>query len=165
MSDTEIQLHFLRHAHAGDPMKWHGPDDARPLSEKGRDQAAAMGRFLAAAAFRPDAIVSSPKLRAVETAQIVAEQLGMRVATTDALAGPLDLPALAAVLTAAGNPTRPLLVGHDPDFSELAALLIGAVELPLRKGALARIDVVRPLRAGTGVLRWLVPPDLLTGPE
>ena len=55
-----------------------------------------------------------------------------------------------------------MLSGHDPDFSELVALLAGAGEIPMKKGALARIDIERPLEAGTGTLRWLVPPDLLT---
>jgi phosphohistidine phosphatase SixA len=53
-------------------------------------------------------------------------------------------------------------VGHDPDFSELAAALTGAPELPVRKGALVRIDIARPIEAGAGLLRWLLPPDLLS---
>ncbi len=164
MSD-EIQLHLLRHAHAGDPMKWRGPDSARPLSEKGRLQAQRIGRLLAQASSRPNAIVTSPKLRALETAQLVATELGLDVATSDVLAGPLDWSTLATLLTASGNPARPLLVGHDPDFSELAATLVGVEDLPLRKGALVRIDLDRPIRPGAGILRWLVTPDLLTGGE
>ncbi len=54
----------------------------------------------------------------------------------------------------------PSVVGHDPDFSELVSELVGA-PIPMRKGALARIDVERPLAPGAGDLRWLVPPDLL----
>ena len=164
MSD-QIQLHLLRHAHAGDPMKWRGPDSARPLSEKGRLQAQRIGRLLAEASSRPNAIVTSPKLRALETAQLVAAELGLDVATSDVLAGPLDWSTLAVLLTASGNPARPLLVGHDPDFSELAATLVGVEDLPMRKGALIRIDLDRPIRPGAGILRWLVPPDLLTGGE
>ena len=165
MPAVEVQLHFLRHAHAGDPERWRGPDEARPLSEKGRRQAETIGSFLAEAHFRPDAILSSPKLRALETAELVGAALAVPVTTLEALGEPLDLAALEKLLAAAGNPTSPLLVGHDPDFSELVAALIGVEELPLRKGALARIDVARPLRHGTGTLRWLVPPDLLAATE
>jgi phosphohistidine phosphatase len=162
MSGTaEIQLHLLRHAHAGDPMKWNGPDDARPLSEKGRLQAEGLGILLADAGFDPDAILSSPKLRALETARLVATPLGMPVRVIDMLGGPLDIDAVDALLEAAGNPRRPVLVGHDPDFSELAADLAGVAELPMRKGALVRIDLTRPLSPGSGVLRWLLPPELL----
>jgi len=159
--EREVQLHLLRHAHAGDPMKWAGPDALRPLSDRGRRQAERLAALLAAAGFRPDAVLSSPKLRAAETARLVAEVLDVDVTLCDALAGSLILATLDDLLTAAGNPRRPLLVGHDPDFSELAADLAGVPDLALRKGALVRIDAPRPLREGSGLLRWLVPPDLL----
>jgi phosphohistidine phosphatase len=162
---VEVQLHLLRHAHAGDPMKWHGSDDVRPLSEKGRLQAERLGRFLAEAGFAPDAIVSSPKARALETARLVATSLGLPVRVDDALAGPFDIGTLEALLDSAGDPRRPLLVGHDPDFGQLAADLTGLAELPLRKGALVRIDLVRPIEAGAGLLRWLLPADLLAVPD
>ena len=156
-----IQLHLLRHAHAGDPGKWAGSDDLRPLSEKGRRQAEELGLLLASAGFAPDAILSSPKLRALDTARLVAAPLGLQVRVADGLAGGLEIDALEAILDSSGDPSRPLLVGHDPDFSTLAAQLVGLPDLPLRKGSLVRIDIDRPLRLGTGVLRWLVPPDLL----
>ncbi|HEY5487680.1 MAG TPA: histidine phosphatase family protein [Candidatus Limnocylindrales bacterium] len=161
----EVQLHLLRHAHAGDPMKWNGPDDARPLSEKGRLQAERLGLLLADAGFDPDAIVASPKLRALDTARLVATPLSMPVRVMEALAGPLDIETVETLLDSLGNPSRPLLVGHDPDFSELAAALVGLTELPMRKGALVRIDLIRPLEPGSGTLRWLLPPELLATPD
>jgi phosphohistidine phosphatase SixA len=161
IDQREVQLHLLRHAHAGDPTKWRGPDAMRPLSEKGRRQAERLGRALATAGFKPDVILSSPKIRALETAQLVAEPLAVEVTPCPALAGSLILATLDDVLAAAGDPRQPLLVGHDPDFSELAADLAGVPDLTLRKGALVRIDVPRPLCEGGGVLRWLVPPELL----
>ena len=159
----EIQLHLLRHAHAGDPLKWHGPDDVRPLSERGRLQAERLGAFLAAAGFQPDAIITSPLTRALETANLVAAPLGVRVRVDEALARPLDLESVEALLADAGDPMRPVLVGHDPDFSELAAMLTGIGDFPIRKGTLVRIDLARPIQPGAGLLRWLLPPDLLTG--
>jgi phosphohistidine phosphatase len=165
VSSSETQLYLLRHAHAGDPTRWRGPDESRPLSEKGRLQAERLGRFLADVRFRPDAILSSPKLRALETARLVAEPLRLEVASWDALAGLLEVETLEDLLSDAGDPRRPLLVGHDPDFSDLAATLTGLPELTLRKGALVRVDAERPLEPGSGLLRWLVPPDLLGGGE
>jgi len=158
---TEVYL--LRHAHAGNPAAWHGPDEKRPLSEKGRRQAERLGGFLASVGFDPDAIISSPKLRASQTADIVAGHLGRRVALDDRLGGSLSIETVDALLAEAGDPERPVLVGHDPDFSTLAALLSGADELTVAKGALVRIDMDRPLAPGAGQLRWLVPPDLLRG--
>ena len=156
-----IQLHFLRHAHAGDPEAWTGPDEARPLSDKGEKQADRLGRFLAGVGFAPDAIITSPKLRAAQTAEIVAGHLGIQISFDDRLAGSFDVGTLETLLRDAGDPVRPVVVGHDPDFSDLLAELCGAPQMPMPKGALARIDIERPLRAGTGTLHWLVPPDLL----
>ena len=92
----------------------------------------------------------------------MAELLGSRSAIDDRLGGAFELrrprghPRRCTAI-----PERPILVGHDPDFSELVASLCGAAGVPMRKGAFARIDVDRPLRPARGDLRWLVPPDLL----
>ena len=155
-----MEIYLLRHAHAGNPDQWAGDDAERPLSAKGRKQAERLGRFLAERGFRPDAVVASPKVRAYQTAELVAAPLKARVETDQRLAGFLDVALLAEVVEDAGG-DRVMLVGHDPDFSELAAALAGAQHLPLKKGMLARIDVTPPMREGSGLLRWLVPPDLL----
>ena len=156
-----IELYLLRHAHAGDPATWEGPDDVRPLSPKGEKQAERLARFLAGIEFRPDAIITSPKVRAAQTAEIVGQRLEIPIGVDDRLAGGLDLAAIEAILRDAGDPARPVLVGHDPDFTSLVEILCGTGNVPMRKGALARIDVRRPIAAGGGELRWLVPPDLL----
>jgi phosphohistidine phosphatase len=160
MPQPTFEIYLLRHAHAGNAEDWAGDDSKRPLSGKGRKQAKRLGHFLAERGIKPDAIVSSPKVRAVETAELVAGSLKKDVRVDQRLAGFLDVAALAALVEEAGG-SRVLLVGHDPDFSDLAAALVGADDLPMKKGALARIDVAPPIREGSGVLRWLVPPDLL----
>jgi phosphohistidine phosphatase len=155
------QLHLLRHADAGDPLAWDGPDEDRPLSDKGERQADSLGRFLARIQFRPDAIITSPMARAAQTAEIVGRHLGVSVSLDERLGEDLGLVELELVLRAAGDPDRPVIVGHDPAFSELVAALCDTSRVPMRKGAIARIDVGRPLHPGDGTLRWLVPPDLL----
>jgi len=158
--EPELELYLLRHAHAGDSQAWDGPDAERPLSQKGRRQAQRLGAFLAERSFAPDAIVTSPKLRARQTAEIVADALGIAVSVDDRLAGGLDEEVVAALAEAVGG-TSVMLVGHDPDFSDLAASLSGCEYLPLKKGALARIDMTLPIQAGGGILRWLLPPDVV----
>ena len=158
------QVHLLRHAHAGDPERWDGPDAVRPLSRKGRRQAERLGAFLAGAGLRPDRIITSPKVRAAQTAAIVGAALGVEPEEDELLAQGCDLADLDAMLRASGA-REPMIVGHDPDLSELLSVLVGARGQVMRKGALATIAVRPPLRPGEGVLRWLVPPELLGGLE
>jgi phosphohistidine phosphatase SixA len=160
-----IALHLLRHAHAGDAMRWTGDDDVRPLSEKGIRQSERLGRLLAGFDEAPDLFITSPRLRASQTADIVARALDARVVVDERLARALDLDVIEAVLGGdAARSDRPCLVGHDPDFSELLGDLLGMAPIPMRKGAIARVDVPdRHLVAGDGILRYLLPPELLPG--
>ena len=157
-----VELCLLRHAHAGDSTTWEEADELRPLTEKGRRQAERLARHLLTAGYAPDVVLASPLVRARETAEIVAEILRAPLRIDPRLAELVDLPTVEEILAAAGDPTRPVLVGHDPDFSELLSELVGA-PIAMRKGTLARIDVERPLEPGAGELRWLLPPDLLRG--
>lgn len=155
-------LHLLRHAHAGDPERWDAPDAARPLSERGRRQAVRLGALLAAMDERPDVFVTSPKIRAAQTAELVAEAIGAPVVVDARLALGLDVRAVEEILLeSAPDAARPCLVGHDPDFSRILGDLLGIAPVPMRKGAIARIDVARPIAYGRGVLRWLVPPEVV----
>lgn len=122
---------LLRHGDASDDA----PDDAsRPLTEKGRRQSRAAGEALAALGVEIDACLTSPKLRARETARIACEALGVEVEETDVLRGgdfdPHDL--------AAGR-GEVLLVGHEPDFSRAIAAATGA-RVELKKGGVAGVD-------------------------
>ncbi len=156
-----MELGLLRHAHAGDPGAWDRPDDLRPLTDKGRLQAERLGRLLTAAGFVPDDVLTSPLVRARETAELVAERLGVPVRVEPRLGSSFGLATVDAILDDAGSPGRPVLVGHDPDFSDLLALLTGSPGVRMRKGAFALLDVERPMSPGSAELRWLVPPDLL----
>jgi phosphohistidine phosphatase len=151
-----MELYLLRHADAGDPDRWTGDDAERPLSAKGRRQAARLAGHLQALDWRPDAILTSPKRRAAETAEIVASALGTAARIDGRLGSGFGEGELAEILASGLVAGRLLLVGHDPDFSDLASSLTGAA-LQLRKGSLIRIDL-EP--GGTnGVVRWLIPPD------
>src|SRR5947209_4017419 len=122
-------LLLLRHAEAADGA----PDDQRPLTEKGRSQAEAAGRALAYLGEHIDACLSSPKRRALETAELVCEPLGLEVTPEPVLAGePVDVRDLTEGL---GDV---LLVGHDPSFSLLLHDLTGA-QARMKKGGLAGI--------------------------
>lgn len=123
-------LWLLRHAEAARGA----PDDARPLTERGVRQAKAAGRALARLGERIDICLSSPKLRALQTAERACEPLGVQIRAEPALAGePFDVRELTAGLG------EVLLVGHDPSFSLLIHDLTGA-QTRIKKGGLAGID-------------------------
>jgi phosphohistidine phosphatase len=124
-------LWLLRHGEAAE-----GSADAeRPLTDKGREQARAAGRALEKVGARPAACLTSPKLRAADTARIACEELGIEPQLEPKLAGgPFDAEALAAGL---GDDV--LLVGHDPDFSMAVHSLTGA-QVRMKKGGLAGIE-------------------------
>jgi phosphohistidine phosphatase len=123
---------LLRHGDAADGS----PDAERPLTDKGREQARAVGAALKALGVELDACLTSPKVRAAETARIACEQLGeVEPQLEPKLAGgPFDAEALAA-----GLGDHVLLVGHDPDFSAAVHSLTGA-QVRMKKGGLAGVD-------------------------
>lgn len=122
-------LWLLRHAEAADGL----PDDQRPLTEKGFKQADAAGRALARLGCSVEVCFTSPKLRAVQTAERVADHLGVPVTIEQSLAGePFDVHELTAGLDDV------LLVGHDPSFSLTLHSLTGA-QARMRKGGLAGV--------------------------
>ncbi len=153
---------LLRHADAGDAAAWSGDDAGRPLSPRGRDQARLLARLLADAGRGPDVIVTSPKVRARETAEAVARQVGCGVVIDDALGGPFGLTELVGLIERHRRSHWIMLVGHDPDFSALASSLTGA-PIALEKGALARVDLAAGAVEGASTLRWLIPPSILPG--
>jgi phosphohistidine phosphatase len=124
-------IYLLRH---GDAEDGDGDDAARRLTEKGKRQASAAGRALARLGAEIDACLTSPKVRAADTARLACEALGVAPETAEELrGGEFDSLSLA---TGRGDT---LLVGHEPDFSTEVARLTGA-RVKLRKGGLAIID-------------------------
>ena len=121
---------LLRHGEAADGS----PDAERPLTKKGERQARAAGEALKTLGVKIDACLTSPKVRAYDTAKLACEVLGVEVQHEPRLAGgPVQAEELAAGLGTV------LLVGHDPDFSMAVHALTGA-QVRLKKGGLAGID-------------------------
>jgi phosphohistidine phosphatase len=132
---------LLRHGDAEDGQ----PDDERRLTEKGEQQSRAAGEALKALGAHPALCLASPKVRAVQTAELACEALGIAVRVDNRLrGGSFDPRELAAGLD------EVLLVGHEPDLSD-AIHRITAESVEMKKGAFAGIDE-RTLRVppGTG---------------
>jgi phosphohistidine phosphatase len=124
-------IYLLRHGAAEDGS---GNDEGRRLTSKGERQAEAAGRALAVLGAEIDACLTSPKVRAAETARLVCEALGIEPETASELRGG----AFDALELSSGR-GNVLLVGHEPDFSREVARLTGA-NVKLRKGGLAIVD-------------------------
>jgi len=121
---------LLRHGEAEDGS----PDAERALTAKGQRQARAAGAALAAIGAQIELCLTSPKVRAADTARLACEALGVEPVTEPALGGgPIDPSALTAGLE------QVLLVGHDPDFSMAVHTLTGA-QVRMKKGGLAGIE-------------------------
>jgi phosphohistidine phosphatase len=122
---------LLRHGEAADGS----PDAERPLTKKGERQSRDAGRALKAMGVKIDACLTSPKVRAADTANLACEPLGVDPQQEPKLAGgPFDAEALAA-----GLGDNVLLVGHDPDFSMAVHDLTGA-QVRMKKGGLAGVE-------------------------
>lgn len=137
-------IYLLRH---GDAEAGNGDDAARRLTPKGERQAEAAGLALAALGAEVDACLTSPKVRAGETARLACDALGLEPEVAEELrGGHFDSLGLGA---GRGNT---LLVGHEPDFSGEVGRLTGA-NVKLRKGGLAIVD-------GSTLIALLRPKDL-----
>jgi phosphohistidine phosphatase len=130
------QLWLLRHGEAE-------PHDARPdadrrLTERGRDQARAAGRALAALKIEVHLAFTSPKVRARDTALLACEALGVEPIEHAPLAGGFDASDARELMAAAQPDQRVLVVGHDPDFSQVVHDLTGG-RVDLKKGGIAAV--------------------------
>jgi phosphohistidine phosphatase SixA len=112
-----VRLFLVRHAHS-DPGD---PDELRPLSERGRKEARALGKRLAAA--EPALVLASPLLRARETAAAVAKAAGAELRVDDRLAPGASAEGVLAAVAGLSGPV--VAVCHQPDCSEIA-LALGA---------------------------------------
>jgi phosphohistidine phosphatase len=162
-----MDLYIVRHAAAfeRDPDRW-SDDSKRPLTPEGEEEFRLVARGLARIAPRMDVILSSPFLRAWQTAQILAE--------LDSWPAPKSFPVLeptlppekaAQVLEAYSEAGSVAVVGHRPGLHELAAYLLtgkgDGIEIAIKKGGVVRIRFDGSVEPGVGELRWLLTPKVL----
>jgi phosphohistidine phosphatase len=158
------QIYLVRHGVAEERgERW--PDDVkRPLTADGMARMEKAARGLGKLDIGFDVILSSPLVRARQTADILAAELEGHpsIVNTDALAPGGDYAAVVAALEKQSRRQRIALVGHEPAIGELAARLVGSRHpIEFKKGAIARIDLDEIPPSGPGDLRWLVPSKFL----
>ena len=149
-----MKLYFLRHGEADWP-DWTGPDDERPLTEAGKKELRRAAKFFAQIGVAPQIILSSPLPRAVQTAQAAQKQVGGELITEEALSPGATARGVRAALKKQ-SADEIMLVGHEPDFSELVRAFTGGT-VKMAKAGLARVDLDEN---GKGRLIWLLPPKV-----
>jgi len=154
-----MKVYFLRHGDAGDPNAWQGDDAERPLSAEGRERTAREGRALADLRLKLDVMLTSPLLRARQTADLAAKALKLDVTDDDRIVD-LDTRKLQAILRDHRDADAIMLVGHEPSMSETISRVMGGGEIDLKKGGLACFEV-RDADSVHGRLLWLIPPKVL----
>jgi phosphohistidine phosphatase len=162
-----IQVYLIRHGIAADPEAYERDCD-RPLTAKGRAKTKAVGRQLKALNLTFDELLTSPLVRAHQTAEILLKaNLSPQLTVVDALAPQGSFTEWLEWLKASQTERSGVLalVGHEPDLSQWAELLIlgdvrGAIQL--KKAGIIGIEIpdnIDPI--GNSILFWLTPPRLL----
>jgi phosphohistidine phosphatase len=156
-----VFIYFLRHASAGKSKANAKQDDKRPLDKDGVRQCASIGRALAALDTQVDVILSSPLKRAVQTASLVANELGHegKIDFHEALGKRAEFEAFQDLLRKQMKRDAIMVVGHNPSLSTFLSRVISGAgadrAVDLKKGAVARVDYDgrKP-----GTLEWLLTP-------
>lgn len=151
----------MRHGRAG-----HGSpapdDDERTLTPPGIEALLAAAPIWRRINLRPDAVISSPLPRALQTAELLVAGLGLPEApiVDDRLRPGAEWSDLAQAMAAGPDARRVMFVGHEPDLSSAVCLLTGARGVRMRKGAIACVEFPGVPEPGSGELAWLLDPDL-----
>lgn len=157
-------LLLMRHAKS-DWRADSSTDHARPLNKRGRRAAKTVGRFLARER-RPDLILTSSAIRALETAELAHQAGDWRCPTqvVDAFYEGSINDVLRQVRAVDSAHETVLLAGHEPVWSDLVSRLIGLANVRMVTAAVARVDFEdgwSSVSPGSGRLVWLVTPKLL----
>jgi len=157
-----MKLHFVRHATPSDTA---GSDFARTLTPFGEEEARVVGVALLKLGVRPDHILTSPLVRARQTAEIIARALvfGGEIEPIDELKNGPSTQSLLRLLNSYAEAREIILVGHMPSLAEHIAAMTGsgsAKEYPLGKGSVACIETEKPAIGGWRLLSLLHQSDL-----
>ncbi len=157
-----MKLYFLRHGQAMDRQEWKGNDSERPLTEEGKERMQRAAATIARLDLALDAVLTSPFLRAHQTASIVATALDAedKLVVDERLGAEFGISRLAEIMSDHPDSGSVMLVGHEPGMSETISALIGGGRIVCKKGGLACVKLEKPSSL-KGELLLLVTPRLL----
>jgi phosphohistidine phosphatase len=158
-----MEIYLFRHGIAADGQPG-SPDSSRELTEEGRKKTAEVVKLARKSGVRPTLILTSPYVRARQTARIAAEQLEYdgQVLPVESLVPHGSPEGVWQDLRDHGDETAVLLAGHEPLLSRLVAYLLNApaLRVEMKKAGLVRIDVETMRAHPHGILRWMIVPKL-----
>ena len=164
-----MKIYLVRHGIATERIGGAVLNDSmRPLTDEGRQESKSVAQGLKRINVKPNFFVSSPLVRAKQTAEIFAEVLGgdsSEVKICDALAPGGSPSTLYKFLRELGNFQEVALFGHEPDIGMLAATLLDAaheLRLPFKKAGVCRVDVYDLPPSTPGILKWFITPKIAT---
>lgn len=158
-----MRLYLVRHGIADHP-DWSGPDSERPLNALGIESLQKAGKRLERLKLEPGLILTSPYVRAGQTATLVATALdaAQRVREDPRLAPGFSIDLLAAILREQAAAAELMLVGHNPDMEIVTSALIGGGRVGFGKGTMACVELDELGDHPTGSLKWLVTKKVLS---
>jgi phosphohistidine phosphatase len=153
------ELYLIRHARAVD----HSANDwERPLTPEGRHEARAVGAALKKAGVEFSAIACSPLVRAVETATLIAVEVGYAGGLTiDIALTPDGAPSAMLNVAAHLGGDRVAMVGHEPSMGHFLSALVGRPGMSMLKAGVARLAVDGAPTVGAAKLVWTISPRQL----
>jgi phosphohistidine phosphatase len=157
-----VNLYFVRHATASAKGTWLEEDGLRPLTRAGRRRfQIAAAALVNARALHPDVIITSPLVRARQTAELLSAALALDVPVIEdpRLGHEFETAALGEILAEHERVRSLAIVGHNPSFVNVLSEVTGATDLEIRKGAVALVNIPHP-PTPAGTLTWLAPPQL-----
>lgn len=153
-----MKLYLVRHAEAEDASDTVS-DEKRQLTAAGSSRMESAAQAMQRMGLRPQQIYSSPRARAVQTAEIIGAALKVPVAIHEAVDFTFDVQAIESLGSGLDDGAELMFVGHDPSISKVISDLTGA-NVVMKKGSMARIDVVTVASPLRGRLVWLVAPKV-----
>ena len=159
-----VELYIVRHAIAAERGPAWPDDSKRPLTERGVERFKEVVDGLVWLGVQIDIVLTSPLVRAKQTAEFLSSGLPAKppVKVADALApGHAPAEVMDQVAREARGKSHVAVVGHEPDLGELAGWLLGTRRaIPMKKGGVCRIDL-DSLSARHGTMVWHLPPKAL----
>jgi phosphohistidine phosphatase len=155
-------IYFVRHASAGTKKLSGKKDEKRPLDDEGVQQSTSAGRILSSLDAAVDAVISSPLKRALQTASLIANEIGYdgKVSVENALRPEAKYDHFREMLRKYAKAEAVMVVGHNPNFSEFLGRLVAETRalafIDLKKGSVAKVESEHKRY----VLHWVLTPRL-----